>query len=791
MLISQNELKKSNINLSVEELQAYLIQLGHEVEEVTALSNDKVVVGKVVSIQKHPDADKLNVCQVDVGNEVLQIVCGAPNVYVEQYVLVALEKAILPGNFKIKKSKIRGVESRGMICSLAELGIDSAYLRDEDVDGIYNFSQAQELGSNGLACIGLDDNILDLGLTANRGDCQSYRGVVRDLRALLNQKETMTEIDLVSDYEADFEVANLDEATSFLSAQKILNIDVVDSDEQTRLFLAKHNIKPQNNIVDFANMTMLKTGIPMHTYDLDKLSGSIKAEVLQKETKFVAIDEKEYDLPVGTLVITDDEKIVAIASVIGSLETRVTNDTKNILVEIGSFDPVKVRVSAQAIGKKTDASQRGEKNIDSVATIVAYQMYNESIKTTIAQAQISDVVFSNDLMISSNLIKLNHNSIKRVLGIEIERAQVQTILDNLHFELIESDGDVDTYLVPTWRFDVANDHDLIEEVIRVYSMDSIEDSEVLSSFNLKHNIITEAKIAIERDLENLVLNLGLNQVITYSLVGEDYLTSFGGKVDNAIKLMSPMSSKREYYRQSLVPSLLETTQYNIDRQNGSVNIFEIGNIYAQDGNQVVESFKLAGLMSGKKANSYIDGDESYDFYDLKGVLNGVAKHYDLDLEVVKTDKYEELNPYAQADIIINGHTVGFIGLKHLNYFNKIKQDVYVFEIDLGKIDAHLVRSINYRRLSTNPSVYRDLTFTCPRETTYTDVVEVFAKIAHLKKYKLIDVYTGDKIDATKSAITLNLEFASDEVTLTGEVVDASIEKIVKKAVAKGFEFNNG
>ncbi len=791
MLISQNELKKYGIDLSVSELEEKLIQLGHEVEEVVVYENDKLVVGYVESIKAHPDADKLNVCQVNIGDEVVQIVCGAPNVDQGQYVIVATIGAVLPGDFKIKKSKIRGQESFGMICSIAELGFDKNNLVDKDYDFIYNFKSQPTPGSSALSHINLDDNILDLGLTANRGDCQSYTGVVRDLRALYNDKHEIEEFDILTDVEADFEVFNTDADTDFLSAIKINNVEVVQSSEEVRFFLALHNMKPQNNIVDYANYSMMQTGIPMHTYDADKLVGNIKTVVLDKEAKFVAIDEKEYTLPAGTLTIQDDEKIVSIASVIGSFETRVTDSTKNLLVEIGHFDPVKVRISATSIFKKTDASMRGEKNVDSVAVFAAYKMFNDLVKKEKEDVVISDLVFSNEIEIRSKLIKLNHFDVFKVLGIDISIDEVKTILSNLHFELVrEADNEL-TYLVPTWRFDIFNDHDLIEEVIRVYSMDKILDSEVLPSFNLKHNIITDKKVKIERDLENLVLSLGLDQVVTYSLVSEEELLAFGGDIDKSVELMMPLSSKRRYYRQSLLPSLLETAKYNLDRQQDSSSIFEIANVYTKEADEIIETFKLAGLMVGAKHNSFVDGMANYDFYDLKGVVESIFNHYNMEFEITVSDNaHDELNPYATANIIHDGIVVGFIGLKHVNYFKKIKQDVIMFEVDLGKIDHKLIKEINYKKVVSNPSVVRDLTFNCAQSINYSEVESIFEKIAHLQSVKLKDIYEGENIKDGMRAITLALEFNSAEVTLTGEIVDASIDKIVRKAVEKGFEFNN-
>ncbi len=791
MLISQNELKKHGIDLSIKELEDKLIQLGHEVEGVTSYKNDKLVVGLIVAVQAHENSDHLNVCQVDIGHgEVVQIVCGAPNVEQGQFVIVALVGCILPGDFKIKKSKIRGESSFGMICAISELGLDENLLIKEDSANIYVFSTPQTPGDNALELINLFDNVLDLSLTANRGDCLSYVGIVRDLRGLLDIKKEIGDFDIITDKHASITVVNNDDKTAFLSVMEINNIFVKDSSIKMRIFLAKHGIKSQNNIVDIANYVMLQTGVPVHTYDAKKISGNLEVDTLSHQEEFIGLDEKTYNLQPGNLVVKDTDKTISIACVLGSNETKVTSETVDIILEIGVFDPIKVRKSANILGNKTAASIRGEKNIDQMACFSAYELFISLIRQENNDVIIHDIVLSNELEIHSNLIKLDVNEVFLVLGIKLEISEIKKILDNLHFDLIEENENILTYLVPSWRFDIFNDHDLIEEVVRVYSMENISVQDVLVNFNLKNKIINNKKVNIERDLEQVVLNLGLNQVTTYSLISEDELLMGNGDITKAIKLMMPLSNLRSYYRQSMISSLLDVAKYNFDRQAKQVNIFEIGNIYTLVNKEVIEEYKIAGILGGIKEDFYTNKVTNYDFYDAKGVVEEILDNYKIKYSIIPTSNIsKQINPFVHADVVVDNKVIGFIGLKHVNYYKKIKQQVFMFELNLSMIEDKLIRKITYEKVSTNPSVTRDLTFLCPKNQNYLELIEIFHKIKYLDTYQIKDIYIGENIIDGMQAITFSMVFTANEVTLTGVLVDESVEKIIKQAIEKGYEFN--
>lgn len=790
MLISTKELKNRNIDLSVSELEEKLIQLGHEVEEVISYKNDKLVCGFIESIQKHEDAEKLNVCRVNVGGEVLQIVCGAPNVDAGQYVIVALVGCKLD-DFKIKKSKIRGVESFGMICSLAEIGLESNVLTDSDCDGIYNFSSKVILGSNALESLGLADAILDLGLTANRGDCLSYDGIVRDLNALLNVENKGYNIEIPGVIDNPFVTINSDDdKTLCLTSMLVNNVKIKNVSEDIKLFLAKQGIKAQNNVVDIANYVMLTTGVPIHTYDADEIDSQIEVIELQEVEEFIALDETLYNLKPGTLVIKDKQKIVAVPSVIGSNSTKITKKTKNVLVEIGCFDATKVRLSAQNISRKTDASIRGEKGIDPVAVLRAYELLINNLQDSVPEIVNSEINFSNDLYFKQKMITLDYYDVERILGIKVTIEQVKDILARLCFELISEEEGYLKYLVPSHRFDVFNDHDLIEEIIRIYGINNVESKNLLNTFVTTCDVINNKTIKLERDLEKVVLNAGLNQVITYSLVSEDELLAFNGNLGHAIKLSMPLSNLRTYYRQSLLPSLLDCAKYNLDRQLKTVKMFEIGNRYLNQDN-LVEELLISGIIGGNSDSRYDSQNRNLDFYDAKGYVESILNHYNLNYEIIQSQTaYDEINHYANADIIVNGEKVGFIGLKHINYFKKVKPDIFMFEINLSTLIDEMSREIKYNKVSINPSVTRDITINVVDETIYSEIEKVFTKIGYLNNFKLKDIYSGDSIAQGYKAYTFALEFMSNEETLTGEIVDKSVAKIIKQAQVNGMVINN-
>lgn len=781
MLISYNNIK-SKINLSVEDLCNNLVQLGHEVETVTKLDMPNVVVGEIVGLEKHPNSEHLNVTKVVVveNQEPLQIVCGAPNVSLNQKVIVALSGAKL-GELEIKPTTIRDVESNGMLCALDELGIDKSLLNQEDLDNIFTMPKNAPIGSNVFDILSLSDTIIEVSLTANRGDCQSYVGLIRDLAAIEKLKYAPKTGSVESEIENPYVVKIGDEKTKQLSCLVMSDVNVVDSPMQLKSWLIKHEIKPQNIFVDVANYCMFTLGVPMHTYDADKISGGIMTQTLEKEQQFVGLDEVEYNLMQGALIVRDQEKIISIASVLGSNATKITKATKNILLEVGLFDPTLVRKSAAMIRKKTDASIRGEKNIDEeqlqnafftyVKMIEKFQDTNYSMVTTVQKAKNSQ-----------DKLTLKFSEVKNVLGIEIEKKEIVQILTSLGFEPTAVEESV-LVKIPSWRFDIENDHDLIEEVIRVYSMEKVEITDVLPTFTSKDLLIKDNAALIQRNAESLMLGLGLDQVVTYSLIEENRINEFTNAV-NPVRLMMPLSKNHEYYRQSLLPSLIDVVKYNFSRQETQAQIFEIGNTYQMHDDEIIEHCLMSGVVTGLDSSN-----SELTFLDAKAYVVGFLENYFTDFVIQEaTEKQEELNPYAHAEILVDGQVIGLIATVHPNYFTKAKHPIHVFEMNLSLIYPRLTITTNYQKVSTSFKTTRDITFKVPRDNTYAQSVNVFENINYLTNVVLKDTYMGENVAVDQKALTFTLEFFEYE-GVSNEQVEVEFEKIVMNVQEAGYVFN--
>ncbi len=798
MLFSVNRLKELGIDLDVKTLSSSLFQLGHEVEEIDDKNIDKLVIGEVLNVVKHPDADKLNICEVNVGKEVLQIVCGAKNVREGLKVIVALEGAQI-GEIKIAPVKLKGVESNGMICSLAELGYSKEKLSTEDYEGIHEINEDVKVGENPMEVLQLGDKLLDVFLTANRGDCQSYKGIYNDLISLINYNEdnkklkkynlNTNEFPIKQTINNDFKLEVDKEECNFFSLQYIKNIDVKNSFWNDKVYLLKQGIKSQNSITDISNKTLIETGVPSHIYDADKIKGGLKVTSLEKEEKFVGLDEKERDLPKGTLVIKDEEKIVAIAGVMGSNETKITNETKNILIEVASFNSKSVFNSSKVIGKKTDAALRYEKEIDlNIIEDVNNIIVNEIIKRS-SNCEISDIIKIDNKPKDKVSVELEYKTVKKVLGIEISKDSIISILTNLDF-IIEDKGDFLVAKVPSYRKDMEIENDLIEEIIRVFNIDNIDIDGNMSTFLTTDKIIKDTKNDFIKTIENNLLRQGLNQLITYSLINEKQSKEFSKDISLAVELMSPLSNEHRYYRQSLLPSLIDVVKNNYSYQEKFNTSFEIAQTY-ENKKELKEDTKLAIIMSGECENNYLGQKRKYDFYDVKAKLENLMEGLKLSFELKKEVNVKELNPYASASIIVEGHEIGIIGEVVFDYYKKMTEKIYVLELSLNKLkEIKEAKNISkYESISFLPSINRDLTIEVNRTEEFKDIKSIFNKVNYLEDYTLMDIYQGEHIKEDKKSLTFRIKFMDKKETLTNEIIDKEVDKIFNNCDMKGYIIN--
>lgn len=790
-----NELKKYGVKLNDADIENGLIWLGHEVEEVQDLNIAGLVIGQVESSVKHPDSDKLALTTVNIGTEVVQIVCGAPNVRAGLKVIVATEGTYLPSiDLTIKPVKLRGQDSNGMLCSLAELGLPKTVLNASDIDGICELPADAPIGESACQYLGLDDKILDVSLTADRGDCQNYAGVVNDLKALSNNQDKFADCKFDANLwasetptyhgENQIPATVTAEDTIFYSTQLVEGVEITDSSIFEQIFLMKNGIKPQNNIVDNSNYGLLTYGIPTHAFDADQIEGDIVVEKTTKPESFIGLDGNEYNLDVDTLVIRDQQKIIAVAGVMGSEQTKITNQTTNVLFELAIFDPSQVRLAAKQLGFKTDASIRYEKGVNYDAIDVTRKML-----VTNFGGHANSPYIAIDRAQAVQCIKLNHASIKRVLGIDIDFTIVKSILADLMFE-IESEDEVSvTYRIPAHRHDIDFENDLVEEVIRVYGIDNIAISDHLASFTNIKSIQDNTSLIVERKLEAAMLAAGLSQVVTYSLTSHDKLSLFNTNLGNVVELSYPISSERAVYRQSLVNSLIETAKYNLDRQMKHSSIFEIADTYYMNGQEISQNRLVSGLLTGSNENAYLGLKRDFDFYDLKAMLEAAMLELGIELRFEATDLgLEELNKYATASVYADGQYLGYIATVHPGFVKKAKFPIFVFELSFEQIVKAARLKTNYAPVTNAPAVDRDFTITVEEDVTYSQLLTILDNVNYISDVKLIDIYDGEHITDGYKACTINVRFAINGQTLTSEMVEVEVGKIIENINKNGYKF---
>lgn len=789
-----NELRKYGVKLSDNDIIEGLIQLGHEVEEVTDMNIEGLVIGEVVECDAHPDSEKLSLTKVNIGSEQIQIVCGAPNVRKGLKVIVATLNTYIPTlDLEIKPVKLRGEASNGMLCSLAELGLSKSVLNQKDIDGICELPSDAPVGMSACEYLGLNDKILDISLTADRGDCQNYAGLINDLKALSNNQETFTEFKFENNLwtsekqnfvgEKQISANVLEETTIYYSTQVIENVNITDSSIFEQIFLMKNGIKPQNNVVDNTNYGLLTYGIPTHAYDADKIKSTVTVCKTTKEELFVGLDGNEYNLAKDTLVVKDEEKIIAVAGVMGSFETRVTKDTKNILFELAIFDSSLVRLGSKQLGFKTDASIRYEKGVNYGAIDVTRKM----LVNNIGENANSEYV-ACDNTTKAKEIKLNFDSVKKVLGIDIEKNTIKSILKDLSFKALNEDEFSVLYQVPTHRHDIDFENDLIEEVIRVYGIDKIDISTHLASFNNIKPIQDNKDLIVERKLENAMLASGMSQVVTYSLTSEQELTKFTTNSLPPVKLAYPISNERCVYRQSLISNLIETAKYNLDRQMDHSCIFEIANTYTQE-NEIVQKRLFSGLVTGRCEDVYMGSKRNFDFYDLKSMMSqgllGVLENIHFEAVDLGLD---ELNKYATANVYCDNQLLGYIATVHPAYVKKAKYPIYVFELDFDQIVKCSKLTTDYKVVTNQPISERDFTMNVSKEVTYSQITSIIEGTKYVENIKLIDIYEGDQIEDGMKAVTIKVRFALEGQTLTNEMVSEDADLIIENIKNKGFKF---
>ena len=791
MKLSKNFVKDYvDIDVDIKTLAEDMTKVGNEYDEAGKLLNaTKLVIGEVKECEMHPDSDHLHVCKVDVGTEILNIVCGAPNVRKGLKVIVALVGAELP-EITIKKGSIRGQESNGMLCSMLELGMEHKYVDEIDKTGIHELPEDAPVGEDPIKYMGLDDEVIDFDLTANRGDLLSILGMAYELGAIYDKK--VKEIDLShkensEDVNDTFKVeVNTDNCSIFL-AKKVKNIEIKESPAFIKNRLIASGIRPINNVVDISNYVMLETGQPLHFYDADTLKGKLEVRMAEDGEKLTTLDSIERTLSKEDIVISDGEKAIGLAGVMGGLETEITDNTKNVIIESAIFDGVKVRKTSKEI-LRSEASSRFEKGLDPNRTYMAIERACKLLEEYASGEVVGGIAKYDNSDKENRNIEISFKKINDVLGMEISKKDVLDVFRRLGFDVIikkqksdftETEKELEnveeiTVSVPRRRGDISIKEDLIEEVGRIYGVDNIVGK--LPQMPLKSGSYDK----VTRGIRNKMVDLGLNETLSYILVNDKEAKYFTKDDTELVSLLDPMSEDRNTLRHSILPSLLKIYEYNKARSNKDVSIFEIGKAFYKKAEEYGEHNKLAVLMTGDFYLG-VNNKKQVDFYVIKGIVEetldflGYTGRYSF---IVRENQMpDEVHPGQSALISVNNDIVGLIGRVHPSL---VKEAVYIFEIDLDKLLDKKVGKMKYKEYSKFPSVKKDLAVVVDKNTTSGEIATLIKKSggSSLANIEVFDVYAGKGIEENKKSIAYSLTFEKMDRTLTDEEINESLSKII-------------
>ncbi|MCY9109561.1 phenylalanine--tRNA ligase subunit beta [Bacillus atrophaeus] len=747
-----------------------------------------VVIGHVLEREQHPNADKLNKCLVDIGaDEPVQIICGAPNVEKGQKVAVATVGVVLPGNFKIKKAKLRGEESNGMICSLQELGVEGKLVPKEYAEGIFVFPNEAEAGSDALAALQLDDAILELGLTPNRADAMNMLGVAYEVAAILEAEVKLPQTDYTegADKAADYISVKIEdqEANPLYTAKIIKNVKIAPSPLWMQTKLMNAGIRPHNNVVDITNFVLLEYGQPLHAFDYDRFGS--KEVVIRKAAEnetLLTLDDQERKLSADHLVITNGSKAQAVAGVMGGAESEVRDDTTTILLEAAYFNGQTVRKASKDLGLRSESSVRFEKGIDPARVRLAAERAAQLIHLYAGGEVLSGTVEENHLTIEANNIHVSVEKVNNVLGMTISKEEMISIYQRLGFAVGEAE-DLLIVTVPLRRGDIKIEEDLIEEAARLYGYDNIPSTLPETEGTTGGLTPYQAK---RRKVRRFLEGAGLSQATTYSLTNNKKAAAFAIEKSFHTKLSLPMSEERSILRHSLIPNLLESVSYNLARQTDSVALYEVGSVFLtkEEHTKPVEKERVAGAVTGLWHKNLWQGEKKpVDFYVVKGIVEGLLDKLNMltSIEFVQSER-KNMHPGRTANILLNGSLVGFIGQVHPTMEKELDlKETYVFELDLYALLTAETEPVVYTAIPRYPSVTRDIALVTDTAISSGQLESVIKEAGGklLKEVSVFDVYEGEHMEKGKKSVAFSLQYLNPEQTLTEEEVTKAHEKVLK------------
>lgn len=791
-----------DINMEPAVLAEKLTLAGIAVEHITQLGEglEGVITGKIVKLEKHPDADKLLICSIDVNQgELLTIVTGADNVFEGAVIPVAVVGSRLPNGMKMKKAKLRGIMSEGMLCSANELGLDAKTLLPKEREGIFILNEQTPLGIDIKKILGLDDVVFEFEITANRPDCFSIIGLAREISALTGNPLKMPS----AKYEE-----NLGQHTSDLikiaiyapslcsrfAGKVIKDITIKPAPAWMQNRLRACGVRPISNIVDITNYVMLETGQPLHAYDYERIAKKeIMARLANEQEDLVTLDNTYRKLHSGMLVIADAEKALGLAGVMGGLDSEVTDNTQNVFLESAAFAGVNVRHTSREVGLRSEASGRFERGVDRVNTLFALHRATHLFLELAGGLASTDIVdCNNHIKDTERKITVDYLAINQLLGTKIPLSQMQEILERLFFTVVPN-GNQMTVTIPSWRNDVTVAADIAEEISRTIGFANIPASlpvgQIMEGAESKFSLLSEK-------VRDILTASGMNEVINYSFVHPsiyDHLhLPANDELRQAIEIFNPISEEFKILRTNLLGSILQSINYNLSKKNNDLAIFEIGHVYLTKNLPLndfpVENIYLAGAFTGRRYDNWHQSKEDYDFFDAKGAIENIFAGLNLTDYTFKVSNQVYLHPGKSADIFFADQPVGHIGEVHPKVQTSfdIHKPTYIFELNLSKIFHIVAKPIQYTAITKYPVISRDLAFLVPTDTPSTEITGTIAEHAgeYLAKINLFDIYQGKQIPDGYKSMAFSLLYQAPNKTLTDEEVDNSTKNILARIKEK-------
>ena len=795
---------KEFVNLddfTAEKIAKELTLAGSEISSIEKVGGDinGVIIGKVLSVRKHPDADKLSVCEVDIGYETLSIVCGAPNVREGIFVPVALIGAKLPNGLTIKKASIRNVESNGMLCSRTELGYDEIegiygiWILDEEINKA-ELNTEEIIGKPISLIVGEGDYIFNVEITANRGDLVSVIGFARECSIVLKKRVSVPQVNTYDLFGGNIDITIENPKSCYKYTGRLINnITIAPSPDWIQQKLKKCGVNPINNIVDITNYVMLEYGQPLHAYDFDKLKGGkIIVRDAKNGEKIILLDGREVELNEDVLIIADEENPIGIAGVMGGDSTKIEDTTKNILIESAYFDHIAVKKSSIATNTKTDASYRFERDIDHTTTLQALNRAVDLIVNLNNKCKISSRAKEvNTKQFEITKIIFNCELVKKYLGLDMNRSEVSSIFKRYDFNVLAIGENNLKVEVPFYRHDLSIAEDLVEEIARVYGYN-----------NIPSNIPHIKCNPINTDYEDISLikhkmaSYGLYETKQYSMGDSSIFKRFGIDEEKFIKVVNPLTSEMDVLRPTALASLLNNVIYNQNHRHKNGALFEVGNIFYKNGDKFIEEKHLSAVMFGLYQEKLWNKDARvYDFFDMSGVIEELLikdlKCSDYNLAAKENNLFV---PTISAEVVIFGEKIGIIGKLHpkiLEIFD-INTDVYYLDIDIRKtlkLIKERAKKLKLKDIGKYPAVFRDLALVCDNNIEFSKVIKSINKFSDIiQNVEVVDRYVGEQVEEGKQSIAISITYYDINKTLKEDEIN-SVESSLLEMLKNRFSIN--